>query len=116
MAVNVLEGLGYDVRQAADGKSALEMLRTETSVDLLFTDMVMPNSMNGHDLIRAARSLRPDVKVLLTSGYSEQFINTSGDALDVRLLNKPYRREALASAVREVLGGVGRQVLVLDGG
>ena len=103
MAVNVLEGLGYDVRQAADGKSAFEMLRAETTIDLLFTDMVMPNGMNGQDLIRAARSLRPDVKVLLTSGYSEQFIKASDDAPNVRLLNKPYRREALASAVRDVL-------------
>jgi len=106
MAVNVLEGLGYGVRQAADGKSAFEMLRAETNIDLLFTDMVMPNGMNGQDLIRAARTLRPDVKVLLTSGYSEQFIKASDDAPNVRLLNKPYRREALASAVRDVLSGV----------
>jgi PAS domain S-box-containing protein len=112
MAVNVLEKLGYDVRQAADGKSAFEILRAETHVDLLFTDMVMPNGMNGHELIRAARNLRPDLKVLLTSGYSEQFINTSDDAPTARLLNKPYRREALATAVREVLSGIDRQGLL----
>jgi PAS domain S-box-containing protein len=106
MAVGVLEGLGYDVRQAPDGQSALELLRADTRIDLLFTDMVMPNGMNGHDLIRAATGLRPDLKALLTSGYSEQFIKTGGDAPNVRLLNKPYRRESLATAVRLALSTV----------
>lgn len=46
MVVSVLEGLGYDVRQATDGNSAFEMLRTETPVDLLFTDMVMPKPLH----------------------------------------------------------------------
>jgi PAS domain S-box-containing protein len=105
MAVGVLEGLGYDVRQAADGKSALELLKTDARVDLLFTDMVMPNGMSGHDLIRAAGVLRPDLRVLLTSGYSEEFIKTGADAPNIRLLNKPYRRETLAGAVRSVLSG-----------
>jgi PAS domain S-box-containing protein len=106
MAVGVLEGLGYDVCQAPDGQSALELLRADTRIDLLFTDMVMPNGMNGHDLIRAATGLRPDLKALLTSGYSEQFIKTGGDAPNVRLLNKPYRRESLATAVRLALSTV----------
>jgi CheY-like chemotaxis protein len=101
----VLEGLGYDVRQAADGKSALELLKTDARVDLLFTDMVMPNGMSGHDLIRAAGVLRPDLRVLLTSGSSEEFSKTGADAPNIRLLNKPYRRETLAGAVRSVLSG-----------
>ncbi len=105
MAVGVLEGLGYAVHQAEDGKCALELLRTGVRVDLLFTDMVMPNGMNGHKLIRAATTLRPGLKVLLTSGYSEQFIRTGENAPDVRLLNKPYRKEVLAGAVRTALAG-----------
>jgi signal transduction histidine kinase len=103
MAVNVLEDLGYQVRQAPDGRSALDFLQGTTShIDLLFTDMVMPNEVSGQDLIRAARKLRPDLKFLLTSGYSEHFIKGQQDP-DVRLLNKPYRREMLATAVRKAL-------------
>ena len=70
-------------------------------IDLLFTDMIMPNGMSGLELIRAARALRPDLKVLLTSGYSEQFVRPSG----VRLLGKPYRRDKLAIAIRAALDG-----------
>jgi PAS domain S-box-containing protein len=103
MAVGALESLGYSVRQASDGKGALSCLREEGPIDLLFTDMVMPNGMNGHDLITAARAMRPGLKCLLTSGYSEQFIKASGSPSDVRLLNKPYRRETLASIIRSVL-------------
>jgi PAS domain S-box-containing protein len=105
MAVGILEGLGYHVQQASDGKSALGILREGGPVDLLFTDMIMPNGMNGHDLIAAARRMRPGLKVLLTSGYSEQFIKTSDSAPNVRLLNKPYRRETLATVIRAVLEG-----------
>jgi FixJ family two-component response regulator len=66
--------------------------------------MVMPNGVSGQDLIRVARQLRPDMKALLTSGYSAQFIKAQEDANgDVRLLNKPYRREMLATAVRGAL-------------
>jgi signal transduction histidine kinase len=106
MAVSILEGLGYLVRQASDGRSALDILHGTEHIDLLFTDMVMPNGVSGQDLIQAARQLRPDMKALLTSGYSVQFIKTQADAnRDVRLLNKPYRREMLATAVRGALNG-----------
>ena len=80
MAVSILEGLGYRVRQAADGRSALDILHGTEHIDLLFTDMVMPNGVSGQDLIRAARQLRPDMKALLTSGYSAQFIKPQADA------------------------------------
>jgi CheY-like chemotaxis protein len=105
MVVNTLEGLGYTVLQAHDGTSALEILRDPVQIDLLFTDMIMPNGISGHDLVQLARELRPGIRVLLTSGYSEQFVKTADDALDVRLLSKPYRREKLATTVRAVLDG-----------
>jgi predicted amidohydrolase YtcJ len=71
---------------------------------LLFADMVMPNGVSGQDLIRTARHLRPAMKALLTSGYSEQFIKSQQSAdRDMRLLNKPYRREMLATAIRAAL-------------
>jgi CheY-like chemotaxis protein len=104
MAVSVLGNLGYQVREAPDGRKALDILTGGGHVDLLFTDMIMPNGMSGQDLIRAARELRPGLKFLLTSGYSEHFIRAQQEpAQDVHLLNKPYRREMLATAVRGAL-------------
>jgi PAS domain S-box-containing protein len=106
MAVEALEGLGYRVHQAADGRKALSILEGPHHIDLLFTDMIMPNGMNGQELVRSAKELRPTIKSLLTSGYSEQFIAALGENKDtVRLLSKPYRREKLATAVREALAG-----------
>jgi FixJ family two-component response regulator len=64
----------------------------------------MPNGISGQDLIKAARKLRPELRFLLTSGYSEHFIKAQQNPdPDVRLLNKPYRREMLATAVRSAL-------------
>jgi PAS domain S-box-containing protein len=103
MAVSVLHGLNYQIEYASDGKGALEILQGPAKIDLLFTDMIMPNGMSGLDLIGAARKLRPGIRALLTSGYSEQFINSADKARDVRLLAKPYRREELAAAVRAAL-------------
>jgi PAS domain S-box-containing protein len=106
MAVGLLEGLGYQVHEAHDGRSALNILHGADHIDLLFTDMIMPNGISGQDLVKAARQLRPNMKALLTSGYSEQFITRRGDvAQDVRLLGKPYRREKLATEVRSALNG-----------
>jgi CheY-like chemotaxis protein len=76
-------------------------LRGSDHVDLLFTDMVMPNGISGQDLILAARQLRPSIKALLTSGYSDQFLRQT--VRGVRLITKPYRRETLATAVHEAL-------------
>jgi PAS domain S-box-containing protein len=106
MAVTTLEGLGYQIHQAPDGRCALDILNGADHIDLLFTDMIMPNGVSGQDLVEAARRLRPNMKALLTSGYSEQFVTTRGDGnRGVRLLGKPYRREKLATAVRSVLDG-----------
>jgi PAS domain S-box-containing protein len=99
-----LKSLGYRVLEAADGTEAFEILKREDGIDLLFTDVVMPGEMGGRALAKAASDLRPEIKVLYTSGYTENSIVHHG-RLDenVRLLNKPYRREQLAAKVREVL-------------
>jgi CheY-like chemotaxis protein len=105
-AVTLLRGLGYRVSDAADGAAALKVLAGPESVDLLFTDIVMPGGMNGRQLADAARSLRPHLRVLYTSGYTENAIVHHG-RLDpgVQLLAKPYRRRQLAQKVRAVLDG-----------
>jgi signal transduction histidine kinase/CheY-like chemotaxis protein len=108
MAVTTLEGLGYHIHQAPDGRSALGILNGGDHIDLLFTDMIMPNGVSGQDLVEAARTLRPSMKTLLTSGYSEQFASTRGNGnRGAPLLGKPYRREKLATAVRSILDGNG---------
>jgi signal transduction histidine kinase len=99
-----LTGLGYQVVTAEDGVETLELLRTSKEFDLLFTDVVMPHGINGRELADQALRLRPDLRVLFTSGYAENAIVHNG-RLDsgVHLLNKPYRRSELAAKIRHVL-------------
>ena len=99
-----LTRLGYQVIVASDGADALARLPDLPAFDLLFTDVVMPGGMNGRELAKAIRGHRPNVRVLFTSGYTENAIVHHG-RLDpgVHLLSKPYRRKALAEKVRQVL-------------
>ncbi len=100
-----LKSLGYRVIAVDNGPAALEVLRSGEQIDLLFTDVVMPGGLNGRQLAEEARKLIPDLKVLFTSGYTENAIVHHG-RLDrgVHLLSKPYRRQELAAKVRLVLG------------
>lgn len=99
-----LKLLGYLVITARNGPEALEIIRSEADIDLLFTDVIMPGGMNGRELTEAAAVLRPELKVLYTSGYTENAIIHHGRLDDgVELLQKPYRRIELANKVREVL-------------
>ena len=100
----VLRDLGYRVSEAASGAEALQMLREDDGVELLFTDVVLAGGMNGRELADVAVSEKPSLKVLYTSGYTQNAIIHQG-RLDpgVTLLSKPYRRDDLANRVREVL-------------
>lgn len=102
--VGLLDSLDYRVTDAEDAESALAILRSRSDVDLLFTDVIMPGGMNGSQLAEAARGIYPDLKVLFTSGYTENAIVQNGH-LESRthLLSKPYRRHELATKLREVL-------------
>ena len=103
-ALSQLQGFGYTVIEAADGPTALAILQQRSDIDLLFTDVVMPGGMNGRVLADAARRLYPGLRVLYTSGYTENAIVHHG-RLDegARLLGKPYRRIDLDRAVRAAL-------------
>lgn len=101
-----LESLGYQIISAESGPAALEILQQHDHVDLLFTDVVMPGGMTGRELADIAQVLRPGLRVLYTSGYTENAIVHHG-RLDhgVNLLSKPYRRAELARKIRNVLWG-----------
>ena len=89
--------------EAHDGPSALKQLEQHPEVQLIFTDVGLPG-MNGAQLVAAARALRPDIKVLFTTGYARNAIVHQG-RLDpgVELITKPFTRVQLASRIRDVL-------------
>jgi len=107
LSVDALRELGYTVVQASDASQALVVLTLQPQVDLLFTDIVMPD-MNGRRLADTARETRPDLKVLYTTGYTRNAIVHNG-VLDahVAFLPKPFTLEQLAVKVRQVLDGQG---------
>jgi CheY-like chemotaxis protein len=100
----VLRELGYSVLEAANGNAALATLQANGSVDLLFTDVVLPGGMTGADLAREAAKLRPGIKTLFTTGYARNAIVHHG-RLDagVDLLTKPFSYADLAAKVRDIL-------------
>ncbi len=101
--VESLTDLGYHVHAARDAAEALEFLRSEARVDVLFSDIVMPGGMNGVQLAVEAGRLRPGLRVLLTSGYTnEALVGEHRVPADVPILTKPYRREELAKRLRMV--------------
>jgi len=104
VAREILQSLGYDVIEAEDGLAALAVLRGGQPIDLLFTDMIMPKNMTGAELLREARKLMPQLRAVLTSGYSEHLIaELDEDNANVPLLGKPYGKQQLAAAVRKAL-------------
>ena len=102
-AKTCLEELGYTVFEAGDTAGALRILESGERIDLLFTDVVLPDE-SGRELSRHAEKLRPDLPILFTTGYTRNAIVHHGrlDA-DVKLLGKPYTRQDLARKIRELL-------------
>ncbi|SDN23181.1 PAS domain S-box protein [Afipia sp. GAS231] len=101
--VTQIESLGYTTLEAANAADALKILDT-ARVDLLFTDVIMPGTMNGRQLVEEALKRQPSLKTLYTSGYTENAIVHHG-RLDsgVLLLAKPYRKFELARMLRLAL-------------
>ena len=103
-AVMSLQTLGYHVIAAVDGREAMQKLQTGAHIDLLFTDIVMPGGVNGWELAGLARKTRPDLRVLLTSGYALETLAANGHLQDgSAILSKPYRKAELARRLREAL-------------
>jgi CheY-like chemotaxis protein len=103
VTVETLRGFGWEVLTAPDGPSALAVLRRDADIDVLFSDIVMPRGMNGVELAREARRLRPALRVLLASGYPASALASdhgAGDEGEFPFLSKPYRAAELASKLR----------------
>ena len=102
LAIESLRDLGYETLDAANAADALDLLRGETRVDVMFSDVIMPGGMNGLQLAVEARRLRPGLKVLLASGYAPTIFGGNVPQ-DVPLITKPYNQNQLATQLLAVL-------------
>ena len=106
--VDMLDALGYQVSKAENAEAALELLKT-ISPDLIFTDVVMPGAIHTRDFTARAVAMHPGVRVLYTSGYTQNAIVHNGKLDDdALLLSKPYRKDELARKLRSVFAGTAR--------
>ncbi|MGN6652002.1 ATP-binding protein [Trinickia sp.] len=97
----LLEDLGHEVFEANSGADALDILRSGRKVDVLITDYAMPK-MTGTQLAAAARTLRPDLPVIIATGYADL---PPGNSMDLPRLRKPYQQEQLVSEITKALCG-----------
>jgi PAS domain S-box-containing protein len=98
-----LGSLGYKVISASNAAEALKIVEAGTPFDLLFTDIVMPGSLNGRELADKVAERQPTLKILFTSGNTYGAIPLRGSGRKIPLLTKPYRREELARMLRHCL-------------
>ena len=103
--IAMLGGLGYQVLTASNGPEAIDILRTDRPIDLLFSDVVMPRGLSGVDVAKEAQRLRAGIKILLTSGYTAEALAQQGANSDFPVFSKPYRQQELADEIRRVLHG-----------
>jgi signal transduction histidine kinase/ActR/RegA family two-component response regulator len=104
-----LRDAGFDVITAATGAEALAVLRSDAGVDLLFTDVMMPGGLDGVELAKAGLKARPNLKVLLTSGYSESLLEARGPLHNLPILAKPYHRDELLNRLQALLRRAGTE-------
>jgi CheY-like chemotaxis protein len=99
-----LKQLGYGVVEADNARAAIDVLQSGTPVDLVFTDVVMPGEMTGFDLREWVRANRPDLPVVLTSGFAEDVVRARETVEGSnQILRKPYGREDLVQAIERGL-------------
>lgn len=101
-----LENLGYTPVGSSSAREALEHLEGGLEPDILFTDIVMPGTMNGWEQAEAARAIRPDLRLIFVSGYAlETLAGSDRVPADAILINKPYRKDELARRLKEAPAG-----------
>ncbi len=100
---------GYEVLEAENADDALVLLRSGAAVDLLFTDVRMPGSMDGVALATLVRREWPQIHIILTSGYAPELLSARSIAED-RVIPKPYRQQAVAATIRSLFETPGQAV------
>ncbi len=104
LALEALGDLGYRAIAAEDGAGALAVLRSDTRIDLLVTDVGLPGGLNGRQLADAARVIRPGLPVLFVTGYAEGEAVAGADLQPgMRVMTKPFALDALAERIREMI-------------
>ncbi len=104
LAKKILEAKGYRVLSACDGRQALQQLAAHPEIDLLFSDIVMPNGINGYELAEKILKLRKDIKILFTSGFADRAESRNEHVrFNTSMLNKPYRQTDLLKQIRATL-------------
>ncbi len=102
--VKALDRLGYTTLEAEDGPAALDVMAASERIDLLLTDVILPQGMSGRDVANTFQARYPAGSVLYSSGYTREALNLRGQFdEDVALLSKPYRTDVLAQWIRRVL-------------
>jgi len=102
LVVELLDELGYASIEAEDGAAGLRILRSGVPIDLLVTDVGMPGGITGRHLADAARTLRPELRVLFITGYTETAVLSDARMSGVRVLAKPFSLDVLASQIQEL--------------
>ncbi|MCX2977360.1 PAS domain S-box protein [Halieaceae bacterium IMCC11814] len=108
ISVETLVSAGYDVVEAEDGIAALRHLESGAGFDLLFTDLILPGAIMGHDIAKRAKEIQSDIKVLYTTGFAENTLTRAGTLQpSAAILHKPYRRKELLESVGVALSDDG---------
>src|SRR5260221_13559796 len=105
VAIGYVEALGYAVLSGRNGDEALAILQSDAAVDLLLTDIVMPGTLDGFSLGRAAVALRPGIKVLHVTGYAQHLAAGQRGITTGPVIAKPYREDQLRIRFAGLLGG-----------
>ncbi len=103
VTTTMLSTFGYQVSCAHNGAEALRTLQSDQPFELLFSDIVMPNGMNGIELAREAKRLRKDIKILLTSGYADGMLQRNNAVGEFSIIDKPFSLADLARRVQSTL-------------
>jgi two-component system NtrC family sensor kinase len=101
VAGELLQGMGCQVIQASDGRSALAVLERDPAVELVISDIAMPGGMSGLELARIVRQRYPCVPILLSTGYSQYATQVVSEGFT--LVEKPFRRDAFAASIRAAI-------------
>jgi CheY-like chemotaxis protein len=109
LTVEMINQLGYDTTRVASAEAALGALADRRCVDIVFSDVMMPGRMNGVELAQEIRRRRPNLPVLLTSGYAESARRKAGGQ-QVKIIPKPYRIDELRDALAAVRQDAGRSI------